>query len=168
MYKRQDGGTGDTDVPRTVVVSPDGDSVVITGNSWGEGTGSDYLTAVYDTATGEKRWSARYDGSGHGLDVAYSAAFAPSGDHVVVTGRSAEAETGEDFATVAYDATSGEQVWSALYDAGGSGDVANAVAVTEGPGSQTRIVVTGQSNIMLDEMTSDADMATLSYLVELG
>lgn len=163
--ERLDGGTGDTDVPRTVVVSPDGGSVVITGNSWGEGTGSDYLTAVYDVATGEKQWSTRYDGSGHGLDVAYTAAFSPSGDHVVVTGQSAEAETKEDFATVAYAVATGEQVWSALYDAGGSGDVANGVAVTTGPGSQSRVVVTGQSNIMLDEMTSDADMATVSYLV---
>ncbi|WP_051433349.1 S8 family serine peptidase [Promicromonospora kroppenstedtii] len=166
--ERLDGGSGDTDVPRTVVVSPDGGSVVITGNSWGEGTGSDYLTAVYDAATGEKRWSARYDGSGHGLDVAYTAAFSPSGDHVVVTGQSKGADTAEDFATVAYDTASGEQVWSGLYDAGESGDVANGVAVTAGPGSQTRIVVTGQSNIKLDEMTSDADMATLSYLVDLG
>ena len=162
---RLDGGIGGTDVPRAIALSPDGGSAVITGNSWGEGTHSDYLTAAYDTATGELRWTARRDGSAHGLDIAADASFSPSGDHVVVTGRSNETETGTDFATVAYAVATGEQVWSALYDAGGSADVANGVAVATGPGSQTRVVVTGQSSIRLDEMTSDADMATVSYLV---
>lgn len=57
-------GTGSTDVPRAVTVTPDRGAVIVTGNSWGDGSGSDYATIAYDAVNGDQRGVARHDGSG--------------------------------------------------------------------------------------------------------
>lgn len=87
----------------------------------------------------------------------------PDGGNVVVTGQSAESGTGDDYATVAYNAASGEPVWTAHYDAAGAGDIAQAVAVDTTPDAGMRVFVTGQSAIQLGPFTSDVDFATVAY-----
>jgi hypothetical protein len=47
-----------------------------------------------------------------------------------VTGGSKGTDTGQDFATLAYDAASGERLWVARYDARGRTDQAIAVLVS--------------------------------------
>ncbi len=100
-------------------------NVHVTGSSPGVGTGFDYATVKYDAA-GVEQWTRRYDGAGS-MDQAYAVAVDGTG-HVVVTGHSATAGTGFDFATVRYD-SAGTQQWAARHAGPGtSPDEAFAVA----------------------------------------
>lgn len=72
--------------------------------------------------------------------------------------------TGSDYVTVAYDAATGEWVWTAQYDAAGSADVGAGVAVDSTADGVRRVFVTGGSSIALGAVTSNVDMATIAYL----
>src|SRR3954452_20299843 len=95
---------------------------------------------------GTQQWLSRYDGTGHSGDEAYSVATSPDGSKVYVTGTSHGAfAAGQDYATVAYDARSGAQLWVARYDfhADCCG-VDRAVALALSADGQ-RLYVTGES-----------------------
>ena len=61
----------------------------------------------------------RYNGPGNGDDVAYALGVSPDGSKVFVTGRST-GSTSADYATVAYDASSGTQLWVKRYNGPGT------------------------------------------------
>jgi hypothetical protein len=71
------------------------------------------------TPAGSRLWLRRYDGPGVGddfqLDRAYSVAASPDGTKVFVTGESG-GSTGSDYATLAYDASSGARLWTKRYN----------------------------------------------------
>ena len=96
--RRYDGPSGRYDQARSVAVSPDGNEVVVTGDSKSS-TARDYATLAYRTATGAEIWLARYDSPAHHYDYANAVAFGPFGHRVFVTGGS-----GSAYATVAYAA----------------------------------------------------------------
>lgn len=83
-------------------------------------------------------WVARYDfpaghiGSGVGWEEASAIAASPQADHVFVTGPSLDGRSGTtDYATVAYDSVSGEQLWSRRYKGPrGRDDLPAAIAVS--------------------------------------
>src|SRR5947207_6955056 len=85
----------------------------------------DYGTVAYNAATGEKLWEARYEGPAGFWDIPYGIGVAivpqPDGtkrETVFVTGRSngASADNSDaDYATVAYDSLTGEQLWISRY-----------------------------------------------------
>jgi hypothetical protein len=108
--KRYDGPHHNYDVAVAASVSPDGSAVFVTGKSKGS-PDFDYATVAYKAATGRRMWVARYDGPRSDADEAHAIASSPDGARVVVTGMSVGSTTGRDFATVAYDATTGEQQW---------------------------------------------------------
>src|SRR5262249_52343533 len=100
-----------------VAVSRDGRRVYITG--WARSSGSDpadYETVAYVAATGAQLWAATYDLPGFLVDVADHVRVSPDGTRRFVTGWSSTLATGFDYATVAYDAATGSQVWVARYD----------------------------------------------------
>jgi hypothetical protein len=134
-------GTAEIDVLRRTSVSPDGDTVFVTGLSRGAGRGGDYVTLAIDAASGERVWETWYDRSG-GDDWAFDLAVGPS--LVYVTGFAFESSTHYDAVTLAYDRATGEQVWLARYNGGlGTGmDVAQAVEVSA---DGRRVIVTGYS-----------------------
>ena len=149
-----------------VALSPDGTSLYATGSGvWSrEGCyGEDITTVAYDTATGDEQWRARYDGPGQGVDWAQAVATSPDGSTVYVSGTSSgfggdracvvgTPNTGFDFATVAYDAASGAQLWVRRYDSPGRAGIDSAHAmVVDGQGS---IYVSGEST---------SDFLTLRY-----
>ena len=93
-------------------ISPDGSMVFVTGNSQGT-TSNDFATIAYSAATGKQLWVSRYDGPVHGEDVAFAVAASPDGKMVFVTGASGGGASGaSDFATIAYDAATGAQLWA--------------------------------------------------------
>ncbi len=70
------------------------------------------LAARPAAGPGAQLWASRYTSPGRGFDVARSVAVSPSGTTVFVTGHSAGATSGQDYATVAYAAATGTQLWA--------------------------------------------------------
>jgi hypothetical protein len=140
------------------VASPDGETVFVTGESYGVTNGYDYVTIAYDSTTGSTEWMSRYDGPAHYSDMARSIAVIRDGSEVFVTGLSDSepSSSGEDYATAAYDAISGAERWVSRYD-GPAGDLDEAVSVVSGLDGSSAIV-TGYS-----KAESAYEFATLAY-----
>jgi outer membrane protein assembly factor BamB len=141
------------DEANSVAVSPTGKMVFVTGQSYGSSTtGVDYATVAYDAATGAQVWVQRYVGPAKGGDDAYVVAVSPAGGTVYVTGQSEAASSGFDYATVAYNAATGAQVWVQRYgSSAGSTDTAYSMAVSP----TGTVFVTGS--------VSSNDYATVAY-----
>ena len=161
--KRYNGPGNGYDDPSSVAVSPSGSTVFVTGESTGAASGpGDFATVAYDAATGAQLWVKRYNGPGNGADYAPSAAVSPSGSTVFVTGTSAGATSDFDFATVAYDAATGAQVWVKRYNAlPNSDDHASSVAVSPS-GSTVFVTGTGLYGFSAQEF------ATVAYNAATG
>jgi WD40 repeat protein len=154
-------GNGE-DGASSVAVGPGGRTVFVTGTSMGASSAEDYATVAYDAATGARRWVARYNGPGNQLDRAVSLAVGRGGGQVFVTGTSAGSGSGQDYATIAYDAATGARRWVSRYNGPGNGqDSASSVAVSHDGGT---VFVTGAS----DGLTSGQDYATVAYSAATG
>lgn len=113
----------------------------------------------------ELAWVARYDGLGQNRsERANAVAVDPDGGRVYVTGDSYAGPGGGDYAyaTVAYDAVGGQQLWDARWS-GSRGGFSAANAVVAGAG---RVLVTGQSLAPSDLDGNDA--ATVAYDARTG
>jgi outer membrane protein assembly factor BamB len=139
---RYNGPASKDDIAHSVAVSPGGGTVFATGVSDGRRTKTDYATVAYSAATGRRLWARRYNGSGNGYDAAVAMAVSPAGGRVFVTGYSQGRATGEDYATVAYSAATGRQLWASRYHAH---DGATAVAVSP---DGTTVYVAGHSRAL--------------------
>ena len=155
-------GNGD-DHAYSVAVSPDGARVFVTGTSEGVGHSAfGYATVAYNAATGAQLWARRYNGPGNGFSTAWSVAVSPGGTRVFVTGSSQGTGSGQDSATVAYNAATGAQLWAQRYNGPANGnDYALSVAVSPGG---TRVFVTGSSQ----GAVSGGDYATVAYSASTG
>jgi outer membrane protein assembly factor BamB len=168
LWVRRLGGPGsDTDVASSVAVSPGGGAVFVTGDSTDTSFNSDYLTAAYNAATGARLWTARYNGPGNSIDNARAVAVSPDGTTVFVTGDSvggAESGHSEDYATVAYRASDGKQLWVARFNgSANSGDFAAAVSVAR---DGSAVFVTGTS--FAGGFDSVSSMTTVAYRASDG
>jgi PQQ-like domain len=155
---------GTTVTGSKTAVSPGGSTVFVTGTSPGSGGSTDYGTAAYDSATGAQLWTVSYHGPGTGSDAADAIAVSPDGSQVFVTGESSNG-TGSTtgFATVAYDASTGAQLWAARYDGPAAG-LDDAVAVAVSPDG-SRVFVTGVTNSKTPDAT---DYGTVAYNATTG
>ncbi len=80
---------------------------------------------------GAQLWESSYDGPTRRSDDAVDMGVSPDGATIFVTGQSAGAGTGEDYATIAYDAVSGVKMWTKRYDGPAhSNDEAIALSVS--------------------------------------
>ena len=141
----------------SVTVSRAGNRVFVTGTSW-TASGSDYATVAYTAATGKRLWAATYHGPASGYTSARSVAVSPDGSSVFVTGTSAGRTTGGDYATVAYSAATGKQLWVRRFnDSAASFDLASSVVVSP-DGSQ--VFVTGTSQV--------SEFVTIAYSAATG
>ena len=126
-----------------------------------DGLGNDYATVAYNAATGARLWVARYNGPGNRDDGATSVAVAPSGGTVYVTGSSVGSTSQYDYATVAYNAATGAQLWVKRYNGPSNGaDFATSLAIRPSGGT---VYVTGSS-----AGTKDDDYATVAYNAVTG
>ena len=115
---------------------------------------NEYATIGYDAATGHQLWVGNYR-TANVHDNAAGLAVSPDGSTVYVTGTSiANYNTPADYATVAYGATSGAQLWSARYTVTGAQNNAAGVVVSGG-----NAVVTGTSG----PFGGQSQFATVAY-----
>jgi hypothetical protein len=112
---RYDGPANAADLPAAIELDDQG-NVIITGESVGDATGSDYTTIKY-SSTGVPVWTNRFHRFGSIGDSPMALAVDGSGN-VVVTGSSFL--DGYDYATIAYSSV-GLPLWTNVY----SGPVAN-------------------------------------------
>src|SRR5438876_725013 len=92
---------------------------------------------------GSQLWAKRYNGSANNSDSASSVAASPDGSTVFVTGLRVGSTSGSDYATVAYDASTGAKLWAMRYN-GPANDYDFASALGVSPDGST-VFVTGQS-----------------------
>jgi hypothetical protein len=138
-------------------VSPDGTKVFVSGASESVQQNDDFATVAYSAATGNQLWVKRYGSAGPGDDAPTSVGVTPDGTKVFATGRSWGGGD-DDYATIAYSATSGATLWTKRYNGPGnhSGDQAESLA-TSPDGS--RVFVTGGSR----EEFRPGQFATIAY-----
>ena len=135
-------------------LSPDGSAVYVTGSATQASGLNEYATIGYDAATGHQLWLANYS-TAQVNDNATGLAVSPDGSTVYVTGTSiANSNTPADYATVAYGAASGAQLWSARYTVAGAQNNAAGVVVSGG-----NAIVTGTSG----PFGGQSDFATVAY-----
>jgi len=141
----------------SVAVTPDGHVVFVINAVRNSGANWDFSTAAFDTATGKPLWARRYNGRANGDDRPVALAVSPGGGTVFVTGTSKGKTSGFDYATVAYAAATGRQLWASRYNGHGrSTDSPAAIAVRPRGGA---VFVTG---------TSAYDFATVAYTASTG
>jgi hypothetical protein len=163
--RRYHGPAASVDFAKALAVSPDGNTVYVTGYS-GQGASpsahADYVTIAYNAATGAQRWLSRYNGRANQNDQARSVAVSPGGRTVYVTGRSYGRTSFYDYATVAYNAATGARRWVSRYNGRANmNEFANAV--TAGPGGRT-VYVTGGSRAS----AARTFFATVAYNADTG
>lgn len=148
---RIDGPERGIDRFNAVAASPDGSTIFAAGvtnhvapNFY---TNSDYSTAAFDAATGKRLWHRTYDGfdvdGPYGSNEVWDVAVAPDGSEVYVTGQSLGGATVWDYATFAFDAASGEELWRARHETPGD-DIGRVVAA-----GTDRVYVSGSSGSVM-------------------
>jgi WD40 repeat protein len=153
--KTFDGPAHAEDVPASIGVGPGGGKVFVSGSSVGIGTGIDYATIAYETATGGKIWGRRYDGPSNGPDELRSLVASPNGNTVVVTGSSGRPTGPEDAVTIAYVASSGERRWLQRYDSEGHLDDQVRQLAISPDGSSVALTGSSGAGTSLDYETID-------------
>lgn len=106
-----DGGSRD----KAVAIALDSTgNVIVTAGSFHPITRGDSLTLKYDGETGNELWTARYTGP-TSLGEQYAAGLlVDSNDDVVVAGVTSTLGMGHSIATVKYDGSTGEEIWTNL------------------------------------------------------
>jgi len=160
---RYNGPGNRADSAATVVPSPDGRTVFVTGTSTGVHSHEDWATVAYRAATGARLWVSRHDGPVHSEDGAASLAVSPDGSTVVVTRKSWLSDPSDrtaptEYVTIAYGAATGARQWARHYQ-NFSADQAGAVAVAVSPDGRVFVTGTSQRN----DSEGDGDYATIAY-----
>ncbi len=162
-------GRGHTfDYASALGVSADGSRVFVTGQAvQSERSGLDYATAAYDAATGVELWVQTYDGPRHGRDYATALAVDADARRVFVTGSSTgltpfDRDDAEDYATVAYAAGTGRELWVRRFNGRGN-DNDNPEAIAVSPDG-SHVFVTGKALAP----SSGSDYRTVAYDASTG
>jgi hypothetical protein len=130
--------------------------VFVTGQA--SGHGADYGTVAYDASVGTQLWAKLYDGGAASppTDAGTSIGVSPDGSIVFVSGYSNGLRY--DFATLAYDASTGYKLWLSRYNTEPHGDdLAHSLAVSP---DRTKVFVTGQTS----GTNAGNSYATVAYL----
>ncbi|MBK9332688.1 MAG: SBBP repeat-containing protein [Ignavibacteria bacterium] len=155
LWSQRGNGTGNTyDEAKKVLVDNSG-NVYVTGDSFGTGTGSDYLTAKYNSA-GVIQWSHRYDES-YNWDYANDLEVDASGN-VYITGSGYGNSNSSNITTIKYN-NAGSVQWIRVY---------NGIASANDEGKD--LVVDNSGNVYVTGLSATGpiaviglDMITLKY-----
>jgi uncharacterized delta-60 repeat protein len=130
-------------------------NVYVTGESSWTSAFYDFATVKYSPA-GNQLWAKRFDGVGHGNDMAYGLAVDSKGN-VIVAGQSyASLDAESDFTVVKYS-SGGARKWVRRYNGPGDGmDTSFCVAVD----NQDNVYAAGFS---LGQSTTAEDFVTIKY-----
>ena len=155
-------GVGDQ--AASLVVSPDGTRLYVTGGSESPTTSFDYATVAYNAASGAQIWVRRYDGPTHQSDRASALALNGAGTRIYVTGESDHLDNScigctMDYATVGYRADTGKVLWTRRFGRASADDRARAIDVSP----RGFVVVTGESRHQ-----HGYDYATVAYRTGTG
>ena len=113
------------------------------------------LTRATEALSIHRLWVGRYDGPAHRNDIPSEVAVSPDGSTVFVTGDSYRPGC-SNWATVAYDASDGEELWNVRYDGAEHWcDHAAGIAVSD---DGARVLVTGQA-----QEDDAGDIITIAY-----
>jgi WD40 repeat protein len=157
FYSAATGGAGSS-----VAVSPSGSAVFAAGYvPAGEGTA--FATVAYNPTTGSQVWARQYRSPGDfSISTATAVTVNPDGGTAFVTGSSEGNRTNRDYATVAYNAATGQQMWARRYN--GPGNVGDdPVAIAADPDGKT-VFVTGYSQ----GAGTGRDYTTIAYDAATG
>lgn len=149
-----------------VEASPDGHTVFVAGNGYGQNR---YVTVAYDAHSGAVKWQSFFTRPGGSLQTQVrDIALAPDGQTVYVTGFSNNGSGLEKFATVAYNAANGAEKWVAIFQSQWAhGDYASEIAVS--PDSQ-KVFVAGTSYHVNPDGSDDRsdDYRVVAYQASTG
>lgn len=160
-------GTNGIDLPRAMVMSPDGSTVYVAVQSAGIDTNTDYATIAYDVQTGGQQWVKRYNGPYWRHDTPRDIAVSPDGSKVFVIGQTyVDPERGYDYGLVSYDAATGAERYVRFYN-GPASTVEYGWQVEVSPDGSW-VYVTGHSRSATDGGGSDYDYATVAYAAASG
>lgn len=139
-----------------VAASPTGGTVFVTGN----------VTIGYHAATGAQLWASHYDGPAKLGSLANAVTVSPDGSRVFVTGETWNGPSHPEYATIAYDASTGTRLWASLH-AGypARGAAADATAMVISPDGKV-VYVTGYSGSAC--CGGVYDYVTIAYLAATG
>lgn len=137
------GGGGTTSGAAAVAVGPNGKTVYVSGFGGGVRTHANFATIAYNAATGACRWVSHFNGPGSSAADGAVIAISPRGRIVYITGTINN--SGSDYATVAYHAATGTQIWARLYKGIIPGGV-NLAAAIAASRVAPEVVVTGSSD----------------------
>lgn len=171
------------DIPRSIGVSPDGRSIYVTGFGAIQTElfleAGDFYTVAYVAVDekepqreGRELWSSRYEGSVRGVDGALSLDTSPDGRLVYVAGWSDAAQStlslrNTEYATVAYEAPTGRQIWASRHGGSGVSSVGAslnaAYDVAVDPEGEFVYVTGGSSLVSLHQQFS-----TIAYIGATG
>ena len=142
---RYGGAIGADSIATALALSPDGSKVYATGSSEQAGTGYDAVTVAYDAVSGKQLWVARYNSPNNRNDGAAAIAVDPDGARVYVTATSeGKAEGEKGYVTVAYNSSTGAQLWASRYDGPARRSSAYSLAVSPKGGA---LYVTGWTQL---------------------
>lgn len=151
-----------------IVVSPDGSKVFVSGRTQEPGGASGYAAVAYDAATGVQLWARTYQAptpSGVSPYGATAIAVSPDGSAVFVTGKVTTPSVPDEYSygTVAYDAATGAQLWTATYAGLGMGAAVSGMAVSP---DGSRVFVTGSIAVAAEPVIYN--FATVAYSAATG
>jgi hypothetical protein len=153
-----------------IVTSPDGARIYATGQSTGASTGLDFATIAYDAVSGQQLWVSRYNGAANGNDEPFAfgtgkaIAISPDGSKIFVTGTSAGSNGNGSYATIAYNAADGTQLWVSIYSTPQDSNGTSLAISKDGQ----RLYVTGFSALTLVSGAANYDFATVAYDTTTG
>ncbi|QDU69668.1 PQQ-binding-like beta-propeller repeat protein [Engelhardtia mirabilis] len=152
-------GAGAGDEAAALAISPDGQSLALTGHvvDGTPGLGHRLLVAVLEPATGDVRWDWRFDAdpATDDVDKGVDVAFAPDGAAVFACGIVSPPQSGTVYGTYALASATGQLAWSHHY----TGAFATESAPLELSTNGSQVVVVGRHEYTSSSAVLDGTLA---------